>query len=272
MNNSFSYRIITITGTKYNKKTLDVPVIECNIDESRVINNDDLNAKICVIEVLGYDRYYLSINEDTFNKYIVPNFVYPTDHEDAYVGASTYLGTVIIKNDKGYNVLTYVLRYDKTKIILVPVISLNNVTADCRKHEVIRKPTSRRIKMFYNNDDLKAYLNKRDEEKTKNWSKVAADYETTYKMAPVFSMKTPKFKVVEVVKKTNYLKDIKPGDIIYGEIPVIKSTDTRKFGALHGIGTYTNWINIYINDKKVTTISPKTFPSLFFSNIIVEEI
>ena len=91
-------------------------------------------------------------------------------------------------------------------------------------------------------------------------------------MAPVFSLKTPKFRVVEISKKTDYLKNIKVGDIIYGEIPVIKATDERKFGALRGIGTLTNWVTLYVNDEKVNTISPKVFPNLFLINIIVEEV
>ena len=94
----------------------------------------------------------------------------------------------------------------------------------------------------------------------------------TNKMAPVFSLKTPKFRVVEISKKTDYLKNIKVGDIIYGEIPVIKASDERKFGALRGIGTLTNWVTLYVNDEKVNTISPKVFPNLFLINIIVEEV
>ena len=68
------------------------------------------------------------------------------------------------------------------------------------------------------------------------------------------------------------LNSVKVGDIIYGEIPVIKCTDDRKWGSMNGIGTRTNWISIYVNGSKVNTISPVTFPSLFFNNIVVEEV
>jgi hypothetical protein len=41
---------------------------------------------------------------------------------------------------------------------------------------------------------------------------------------------------------------------------------------MKGIGTRTNWISIYINGTKVNSISPVTFPYLFFNNIVVEEV
>ena len=131
---------------------------------------------------------------------------------------------------------------------------------------------NRSIKIFFTKEEYEADDKKKKEKSDARRKKDRELTENITRQAPVFSFTTPKFKVLEVAKKTAYLPDIKVGDIVYGKIPVIKGTDDRKWGSMKGIGTRTNWIYIYINDVIVNAISPLTFPSLFFNNIVVEEI
>ena len=91
--------------------------------------------------------------------------------------------------------------------------------------------------------------------------------------APVFSFKSPKLKIVKIIKKTDWVKDAKEGDIIYGELPIIKIDENNDpHGCLYGGKSYSNFVNVYLNDQKVREISPIYFQDLFLKNYKVEEV
>jgi len=84
-------------------------------------------------------------------------------------------------------------------------------------------------------------------------------------------MVTPKFKVLEIYNKTACAPNIKVGDIIHGELPVIKNDNYGKPETML-YGDSTNFIHVFINGEDVKTISPVFFQNMFFFNFRVEEI
>ena len=87
---------------------------------------------------------------------------------------------------------------------------------------------------------------------------------------PTFALTSPQFKIISVVKKTKWLT-AKEGDVIYGSLPVIE-TDNQGIAhkLLKGIGTQTNYINVYVNGKFERQMGPLDFPKLFLENYKVE--
>ena len=69
------------------------------------------------------------------------------------------------------------------------------------------------------------------------------------------------------------MKDAKVGDIIHGETPIISTDKNGKaVGCLHGVMSCSNYVDVYLNGKKVRSISPLTFQELFLNNYKVEEV
>lgn len=262
------YKIITSVKEGYRIKILDIPQVEHNIDESLIININDFSFKRDTVNHSVFQRSYAYISKDMFhdvfeNKLIFPTVVPPTWGEK-------YLGAAIIRCNKG-DILTYLTLTTDDKVYLRPVVMFRDESVHNR-YETTNILPKRNVKVFLTKEEYDEDEDKKTQKRNEN-DKIDIELsEKVEKTTPIFSFKTPKFKIVEIVKKTAYLKDVKVGDIIYGEIPVIKESDNRKFGTLHGIGTRTNWVNLYVNDVKVNMISPKSFPMLFFTNFIVEEI
>ena len=260
------YKIIKYVNDGYRTKYLDIPQVEHNIDESLIVNVANLNYK--TITDGSYIKHtFAYVTEEVFTNVISSKLIFPSIAISNY--GEQYLGAIIVRCERG-DILTYVTRTTNNRIYLTPAISFE-VDKKYPYYTTNILP-KRNVKIFLTISEYKAYVEKKNKKWKENRKAYNENYERVEKVAPIFSFKTPKFKVIEVAKKTAYLPNIKEGDIIYGEIPVIEETDNRKFGALHGIGTLTNWVTLYINDVKVNTISPKTFPSLFFNNIIVKEI
>lgn len=280
---NYTYKAV-ISGPQYsntkesrnNRKRLETPEIEHNFPEEMIVNINDIKSfRTGTIDSGKYfsKQNVISISESEFNSLFEGKIFYQSN-EQYNITFKPYIGCVLIRNFKGFDILTFVGKVSEytDRVILLPIHVL--------KHENIYNEylcplgviPKRNVKCFTSKEDLLNQQKEAAEKSEKRWKTEVAKMQETNKMAPVFSLKTPKFRVVEISKKTDYLKNIKVGDIIYGEIPVIKSTDERKFGALRGIGTLTNWVTLYVNDEKVNTISPKVFPNLFLINIIVEEV
>jgi hypothetical protein len=264
------YKIITEEiDNKYNRLRIkEIPEVKHNIDESFIININDFTFKRNTVK-LWTERTYAYITKDIFLNVFENKLIFPTVIPSHF--GEKYLGAVIVRCNRG-DILTYLSLTTDDKIYIRPVVMFNNDESVFNRYETSNILPKRNVKVFLTKEEYEA---DKDNKKQKHIENHKIENELTEKVektTPVFSFKTPKFKIIEIVKKTEYLKDAKVGDIIYGEIPVIKETDNRKFGNLHGIGTLTNWVTLYINDVKINTISPKTFPTLFFNNIIVEEI
>lgn len=280
---NYTYKAI-ISGPQYsnmkesrnNRKRLEIPEIEHNFPEEMIVNINDI--KSFRTDTIDAGKYFskqnvISISESEFNSLFEDKIFYQTN-EQYNITLKPYIGCVLIRNFKGFDILTFVGKVSEyiDRVVLLPIHVL--------KHDNIYNEylcslgviPKRNVKCYTSKEEMNAALDAAADKSKKKWDVELKKLEETNKMAPVFSFKTPKFRIVEISKKTDYLKNAKVGDIIYGEIPVIKATDTRKFGTLHGIGTLTNWVTLYINDEKVNTISPKVFPNLFLTNIIVEEV
>ena len=260
------YKIIADVKDGYNTKRLDIPEVNHNIDDSFIVNVSDLHYKIYTTD--GYVKHrFACITQEVFDNIISDKLIYPSVSISKY--GECYIGAIIVRCNKG-DILTYITRNTKNIIYLRPLVSFE-VDNHYTRYTTDNVFPKRNVKIFLTKEEYENDKNKKNKKSEDNRKIELENYEKVEKVAPVFSFKTPKFKIIEIVKSTAYLPNIKVGDIIYGELPIIKETDNRKFGALHGIGTMTNWIILYVNDVKVNTISPKTFPMLFFNNIIVEE-
>lgn len=268
MANGYFYKFLTWIGKGEEKRNLKYyePIIEHNIPESYIIDYNSFKCKYFEKKGNYWSNYYnVYLTEDYFN-IISDKIVFPS-FRDPYsiVG---YIGAIIVRCEIG-DIITYLYK-DNDKIILRPIRRFKK--DEYYSYKTCGELPNRSIKIFFTKEEFEADDKKKKEKSDARRKKDRELTENITRQAPIFSFTTPKFKVLEVAKKTAYLPDIKVGDIVYGEIPVIKGTDDRKWGSMNGIGTRTNWIYIYINDVKVNAISPLTFPSLFFNNIVVEEI
>lgn len=212
-----------------------------------------------------YNRTILYIAKDVFDKHIKNNIIWPT--EDQWYGKTKYIGAAIIKTKNNEDILSYCFD-DNVNIIIIPVKNIINYN-----HYIIHNMPNRNIKCFETYDEYIKNENKKiDAKKNKN----KAEYANEKKLAktiPTFSLTSPKFKIINIIKPTNKTS-AKVGDIIYGELPVIKKTsnNTGYQTLLKGIGTRTNYINIYINGVFEKSISPILFQNLFAINLQVEQV
>ncbi len=266
MNKGYFYKFLTCVGKGVEKKHLnyDESIIEHNIPQELIINLDDIKIKYLTTESYIYRYIYAYVDKNEYENIISNKLIFPTFYNTEY--GSNYIGAIIVRCKIG-DIITYI--YEKNdEIILKPVRCF-----DTKKYcKTCGELPNRSIKVFLTKEEFETDQAKKKENNDARRKKDRELTKDLTRQAPVFSFTTPKFKVIEVAKETAYLPGVKVGDIVYGEIPVIKGTDDRKWGSMKGIGTRTNWISIYINGSKVNTISPVTFPSLFFNNIVVEEV
>lgn len=211
-----------------------------------------------------YNRTILYITKDVFDKHIKNNIIWPT--EDQRYRHTKYIGATIIRTKNNEDILSYCFD-DNVNIIIIPVKNIIDYN-----HSTCNIP-NRNIKCFETYDEYIKNANKKiDAIKNKN----KAEYANEKKLAktiPTFSLTSPKFKIINIIKPTNKTS-AKVGDIIYGELPVIKKTsnNTGYQTLLKGIGTRTNYINIYINGVFEKSISPILFQNLFAINLQVEQV
>lgn len=74
---------------------------------------------------------------------------------------------------------------------------------------------------------------------------------------------TPKYIVKRIHIKTNYLSDVKEGDIVYGRITVIKDGKNK----LNKSSRYANYIDLYVNDTFSKTLPMNVFGDLMSKNM-----
>jgi len=278
--NYFTYKAIT-SGPRYsnmkegrnNRIRIKEPVIEHTYPNELIIDINEL--KTLSHHTLGggfwKHRNVSFIDENEYNNVLKDKLFYPTQSPNYEF--TSYIGAVMIHSASGYDILTYVgtRKEYANKIMLLPIHMLKYGEYEEYMCMAGYLP-KRNVKCFFKKEDIDEHFDKANAKAKANSEALKKASDHARSLAPVFSLKTPKFKITEVVKKTEYLRGAGVGDIIYAEIPVIKESDDRKFGALKGIGTLTNWVTLYVNDKPVNTISPKVFPQLFFYNIVVEEV
>lgn len=126
----------------------------------------------------------------------------------------------------------------------------------------------RKVKIFNTKEEWFEDREKKEKKRQEKRAEYDEIVDKIEKTNPAFSLKTPKLRVVEVLSKTKKLK-AKVGDIIQGEMPVLEKDDD---GSICGcfFANYTNYIDCYVNDEKVKTISPVHFQLIFEENYLVE--
>ena len=82
-------------------------------------------------------------------------------------------------------------------------------------------------------------------------------------------MSTPKLEVVEINYSTKSIPNIKVGDIIYGTIDVLDEQGKNK---LNVSSRYVNYIDVYVNDKLITTLPMSTFGNILSNNYKLKKI
>lgn len=180
---------------------------------------------------------------------------------------STEFGVLFIYDEDRNKVIATKLGIDPhfpDLIALLPVTPLKTNTFK------LSTWPERKVKVF----DTKEEWLKDKEKKEKKRQEKSAEYTEiitkTSKTNPAFSLKTPKMRVIKILKSTKKL-EAKVGDIIQGELPVLEKDDDGEIqGCLFGGMSYTNYIICYINDKKVKAISPLHFQLIFEENYLVE--
>ena len=120
------------------------------------------------------------------------------------------------------------------------------------------------------------FLSKEDMEKNKLKNKEKSDKKNKeiYKLlhntnnGPII-MSTPKLEVVEINYSTKSIPNIKVGDIIYGIIDVLDEQGKNK---LNVSSRYVNYIDVYVNDKLITTLPMSTFGNILSNNYKLKKI
>lgn len=259
------YKIITeIKGEHaWDTKKLDVPEVNHNIPESYIVNVEDL--RISKIEIGSWMSHtYKIISKEVFDN-ISNKILWPS--ELGMYCSERYQGSIIIRT-KGYgDILTYINirtnKDDKEYYCLTSAFKLYD-----NDYYSITKLPKRNIKIFTTKIDFTNDKKKKEFKTKKKWNDELKKQKDIRSQIPSFEFKTPKFKIVNIIKETEKTS-AKVGDIIQGILPVI---DKNQQKCLKGIGTTTNWIQVYINDKFDKSISPLTFQELFFNHYVVEQI
>lgn len=250
---------------------------EHNIPEDKIVPIESLKIRQKRAKFFMGDLYYLCIDEDQLENIVKPNAVWPTEK----YGYIDYNGAIIIRVQGTGDILTYVSRNSgeledkftgkktKNNITLTPIYDIVKCGVKFEKHDRFPK---RNVKVFLSKQELKDYQNKNTAKTLKKAEEDGKKMQEQLKQVPEFSFTTPKFRILEVTFKTDFVS-VKEGDIIEGEIPVIGTAESGyPQGLLHGIGTRTNYVNIYINGNFERAISPLSFQNLFITNFKVERV
>lgn len=257
------YKIITeIKGERsWDKKKLNVPEVTHDIPESYIVNVEDL--RISTIEIGSWMTHtYKVISKEKFEE-IANKIIWPSEINSS----DRYKGAILIRTKKFGDILTYInIKTNKDgKEYYCLTSSFDLYDSDWYSKCKLPK---RNIKIFTTHEE---YENDKNEKSKKSREKVLNEREKQNSIKskiPSFDFKTPKFKIVKIIKETEKTS-AKVGDIIQGVLPVI---DSKQKPCLKGIGTTTNWVLVYINDKMDKAISPLTFQELFFKHYVVEQI
>ena len=257
------YKIITeVKGEhSWDKKKLNVPEVTHDIPESYVVNVDDL--RISKIEIGSWMTHtYKVISKEKFEE-IIDKIIWPSEINSS----DRYKGAILIRTKKFGDILTYInIKTNKDNKEYYCLTS----SFDLYDNDWYSKCTlpKRNIKIFTTREE---YENDKNEKTKKSQEKVLNEKEKQNSIKskiPSFEFKTPKFKIVKIIKETEKTS-AKVGDTIQGVICVI---DENKTPRLKGVGTTTNWVKVQVNGKEDKYISPLTFQDLFLKNYVVEKV
>lgn len=120
-------------------------------------------------------------------------------------------------------------------------------------------------KLFLNVDEMVEHYKKENEKRN---AKILAERElfNATNNGPL-QFETPKRKIVKINKATDHVSGAKEGDIIYG---VIKVLNDKGKNIMHTQSAYVNYVDVYLNDKKVNTLPMSTFGDVMEKNFVLE--
>ena len=269
---SISYKIQT-NICNFAKSRTHNPIIEHNIPEEYIVTNLKTNyVDDCYSTNCFWNNDYLYINEDQFNM-ISDKLIYPTEiwSSKGYIGSFIWRVTY---DNKTFDILCHANKRtfkDKEFICIIPVNYVTSINAHHCSYTKDKYP-NRKVKIFFSLEEReKDKADKELKSKNKKLNKLNAQKKLN-ELNPEFSFSTPKLKIVDIVKHTDWIKDAKIGDIICGKMKIISDKNGVKVGCLYGVSTCSNYIDIYVNDEYYRSISPLSFQDLFLNNYQVEEI
>lgn len=138
----------------------------------------------------------------------------------------------------------------------------HRIPEDCYLLAVKFKSSGLKIRCFEDEKDAISEYNKNEEKKSANkktkWNAI--------NNAPNngnINLATLKYKIERIHIKTNYLKDVHEGDIIYGVISVLENGKNKLNVSSH----YANYIDIYVNDKLYKTVPMNVFGDLLSKHL-----
>jgi len=124
------------------------------------------------------------------------------------------------------------------------------------------KSSGLKIRCFEKEEDAIAEYNKNEEKKSAN-KKAKWNAINTAPNNGNINLATLKYKVERIHIKTNYLKDVHEGDIIYGVISVLENGKNKLNVSSH----YANYVDVYVNDKLYKTVPMNVFGDLLSKHL-----
>lgn len=235
--------------------------ITFNFPEEKVVEMKDLN----------YEYKRKSYNSDRYRFYI-------TKENLALVKDKIMWTTENYENDVDYGTL-FMRTEEDGRVIPVHICRNTDDEFDLFPIERILEKIniwvawpSRSVKVFETYEEFIADKRKKEKKRLSNLKQHIEAVDTVGKTNPEFSLKTPELKIIKVLKKTDKLK-AKVGDIIQGELPVLKRNDKGFVtGCLYGGMSYSNYITCYVNGELIKSLSPLHFQQIFEENYVVETV
>ena len=256
MKEFFNYK--PVPRNKYssgdNEVTHDFP-------EEYIVSMDDIVLDNRTEVIGALKQSYLYMDKTDYN-YIKPVIIWPT-YTLNVIDTSDYVGAFVVRTIDERDVLCYIEKCGE----VIPW--KQRVNHEELNHVFVYRFPKRNIKCFLKKEDYEKDLSKKCKQAEKEYVKYVDKKEELCNI-PAIALTSPQFKIISVVKKTKWLT-AKEGDVIYGSLPVIE-TDNQGVAhkLLKGIGTQTNYINVYVNGKFERQMGPLDFPKLFLENYKVE--
>ena len=253
---------------------------EINIPEDKFFDLRNYEIPRSEIVTLGdswYSQTYfiLRIDKKFFEENAVSMFVDLDYHEDTRYNNQHEVVFIkfhknqIIKSYEYKNDYKYYLMNDNDKWTLCYVI--RNFDKYFKKFKDddsyvflvvprIYNLTKAKRKVFESFDDLKS--NKK-ENKIKRDNKISSFNEKLKNTNNGYiSLRTPKYEIVEINKPTDYVKNVKVGDVIYGEIDVLNNGRN----VLNVASRYVNYITLYVNNTVYSSLPTSAFGDILAQN------
>ena len=128
------------------------------------------------------------------------------------------------------------------------------------------KMSRNKRKVFLSNEDLQENNKQNDKKAKEKRANVSKKFEETNN--GTIKLTTPKFEITEINKNTDSVPDAKVGDVIYGEMDVLKNGHN----VIHIASVYVNYITLYKNGEKIKNLSPSVFGDVMAKNFKLKQI